>query len=59
MQQEAQQFFEDFLGESSSQFYALAQSGSARQNFVGESRNKKFIITFNEDIRENEAFLFH
>lgn len=53
-----QQFFEDFSGRKSSVFYALPQSGSARKNFVGEDGEKKFIITYNDNLRENEAFFY-
>ena len=51
-------FFEEFIGEKSQDFYSLAQSGSARQNFVGENYNQKFIITFNENLAENESFYY-
>lgn len=51
-------FFEEFIGEKSLDFYSLAQSGSARQNFVGENYNQKFIITYNENLAENESFYY-
>lgn len=53
-----QLFFEDFIGESASEFYTLAQSGSARVNFVGKSSDRKFIITTNNHLAENESFLY-
>lgn len=37
----------------------LAQSGSARVNFLAESRTEKYIVTSNENIPENESFLYY
>jgi len=54
----AKLFFEDYIGGKSADFYSLAQSGSARQNFVGENSNRKFIITYNENLPENESFYY-
>lgn len=54
----AKEFFENFIGESCLTFYPLPQSGSARRNFVGTTRNQKYIITYNENIRENQSFFY-
>ena len=54
----AKLFFEEYIGEKATDFYSLAQSGSARQNFVGEISNRKFIITYNENLAENESFYY-
>ena len=54
----AQLFFENFLQKKSDEFFALPQSGSSRQNFVGESSGEKYIITFNENLAENESFFY-
>lgn len=54
----AKLFFEEYRGEKSTDFYALAQSGSARQNFVGTTSTAKFIITYNENLAENESFYY-
>lgn len=54
----AKRFFENYTGKKSSEFIILAQSGSARVNFWAKSENKKYIITFNENIRENESFFY-
>lgn len=54
----AKTFFEKYIGENAVDFYSLAQSGSSRMNFVGESSDQKYIITFNENIAENESFLY-
>ena len=54
----AKLFFEEYRGEKSTDFYVLAQSGSARQNFVGTTSTGKFIITYNENVAENESFYY-
>jgi hypothetical protein len=51
----AQRFFENYTGKKPSEFITLAQSGSARVNFIAKT-DKKFIITYNENIAENESF---
>lgn len=50
-------FFEDFIGKFDS-FVQLPQSGSARINYIGISKNQKFVITYNENLRENESFFY-
>lgn len=55
----AQQFFENYTKTSSSEFLALAQSGSARVNFLAAAGTEKYIVTCNENIRENESFLYY
>lgn len=54
----AKLFFEEFIGEKSLDFYSLAQSGSARKNFVGSTPNQQYIITENDNIPENESFFY-
>lgn len=54
----AQNFFENYTGKQSSELITLAQSGSARVNFIAKT-DKKFIITYNENIAENESFLYY
>ena len=54
----AKTFFEEFIGSPAADFQVLQQSGSSRINFIGKSSNQDFIITYNENIRENEAFLY-
>ena len=51
-------FFENYISETALEFFSLAQSGSSRMNFVGKSSQQKYIITFNENIAENESFLY-
>ena len=54
----AKTFFEEFTGSPAADFQVLQQSGSSRINFIGKSHHQDFIITYNENIRENEAFLY-
>ena len=54
----AKEFFEKYIGETAQDFFTLAQSGSARINFVGKSSEDKYIITYNENSRENESFYY-
>lgn len=56
--QNAQLFFENFINVKSETFSQLPQSGSGRKNFVGKHQNKTYIITENQNIRENEAFFY-
>lgn len=55
---EAQAFFEKTTGEKCLQFYALPQSGSSRMNFIAETPDRKRVVTYNENLRENEAFFY-
>lgn len=55
----AKRFFENHLGKKSSEFVTLAQSGSARVNFLAAAGTEKYIITYNENIPENESFLYY
>lgn len=54
----AKRFFENHFGEKSTQFVTLAQSGSARVNFLAQNQIGKYIVTYNENIAENESFLY-
>ena len=56
--QNAKDFFENYTGEIAQDFFTLAQSGSARINFVGKNSDTKYIITFNENTQENESFYY-
>ncbi|PWN64652.1 aminoglycoside phosphotransferase family protein [Chryseobacterium oncorhynchi] len=55
----AKRFFENHLGKKSTEFITLAQSGSARVNFLAITPTEKYIITYNENIPENESFLYY
>ncbi|QDP85502.1 phosphotransferase [Chryseobacterium sp. SNU WT5] len=54
----ARLFFENFTGKPSTDFFTLAQSGSSRINFVGKNATDNYILTFNENLRENESFYY-
>ena len=56
--QNAKYFFENYTHEAAQDFFTLAQSGSARNNFVGKSSTQKYIITKNENLAENETFYY-
>lgn len=58
MQKKEQLFFEEFVGEPATEFKTLAQSGSARVNFVAQSSDQKYIVTKNNHLAENESFLY-
>lgn len=51
-------FFESYFGEKSTHFTTLAQSGSARVNFLAQNKNGDYIITYNENTLENESFFY-
>lgn len=51
-------FFESYFGEKSTQFTTLAQSGSARVNFLAQNKKGDFIVTYNENVSENESFFY-
>lgn len=55
----AKRFFENHVGKKSSEFVTLAQSGSARVNFLATTGSEKYIITYNENLPENESFLYY
>lgn len=46
------------MGHRADEFIALPQSGSSRINYIGSSGNQQFVITYNDNIRENEAFFY-
>ncbi|MBW7675563.1 aminoglycoside phosphotransferase family protein [Chryseobacterium chendengshani] len=54
----AKRFFENHFGGKSTEFVTLAQSGSARVNFRAQNQTGNYIITYNENIRENDSFLY-
>lgn len=58
MDDTAKAFLEDYCGSTATDFLLLAQSGSSRSNWVGECNGQHYIVTYNENIRENEAFFY-
>lgn len=55
----AKRFFENTTGKKTSEFITLAQSGSARVNFLAVTEDKKYIVTCNENVSENEVFFYY
>jgi len=55
----AKRFFENYLDKKSSEFVTLAQSGSARINFLAKADGISYIITYNTNLQENESFLYY
>lgn len=56
--EQAKAFFEDFTGNLAQDFRELPSSGSSRKNFSAEDKNRRYIVTFNENLLENEAFFY-
>ncbi|CAA7197024.1 aminoglycoside phosphotransferase family protein [Chryseobacterium potabilaquae] len=54
----AQQFLEKYLLGKPFELVKLPQSGSTRINFLAITDDKKYIITYNENIQENESFFY-
>lgn len=57
--EQAKLFFENHFGEAAAEWMTLAQSGSARVNFKAQNKSGKYIVTYNENVPENEAFLYY
>lgn len=56
--QNAKEFLEKHIGKPALEFFTLAQSGSARINFVARTPEAKYIVTYNENLLENESFYY-
>lgn len=57
--QQVQQFLKSFINtDNIDSFRVLAQSGSARINWYAKTKHAEYIITHNENLRENEAFFY-
>lgn len=56
--EEIQSFFESSLNAPITEWVTLPQSGSARKNFIATSHHQKYVVTYNENIRENNVFLY-
>ena len=53
-----QEFFKNFIGSDHAEIIVLPQSGSARQNFIANDNGTKYVITNNDNIEENDSFLY-
>lgn len=58
MEKTVKQFFETSTDSKVESILTLPQSGSSRSNFILESNGKKFVITHNENLAENNAFFY-
>ena len=54
----AEFFFEDFNKAPCETFVQLPQSGSSRKNYIATAQNRRYIITENSNIPENDSFLY-
>lgn len=52
------ELFENYIKSKDFEFQMLPQSGSDRKNFIATFQSKKYIITSNANISENESFLY-
>ena len=57
-EKEAELFFEKYMGDKADEILALPQSGSSRINYIVQYKKERFVITSNENLLENEAFLY-
>ena len=53
-----QNFIEKHLGKQVDNIVQLPQSGSARQNYIVTLGQEKYVITYNPNLLENEAFYY-
>lgn len=56
--EEIQSFFESSLNAPITEWVNLPQSGSARKNFIVTSHHQKYVVTYNENTKENNVFLY-
>lgn len=56
---EAQAFLQNYTHSEAAEFRQLAQSGSARINWFAKAAGQAYIITYNQNIPENEAFFYY
>lgn len=52
-------FFKQYSQAEITNYFSLPESGSSRKNYVIETKDKKFVVTYNENIIENEAFFYY
>lgn len=58
MQDELTVFLDKYFNHLQYNIHLLPQSGSARSNYVVTSNDHNYILTKNENVRENHAFLY-
>lgn len=52
------QFFQEFSGNANAEIKLLPQSGSARKNYLATAGDTSYIVTVNQNLRENKAFFY-
>lgn len=52
-------FFKDFASAVHADIKEFPQSGSSRRNFFALAEDQKYVVTYNENIAENNAFLYY
>ncbi|SKB99438.1 Phosphotransferase enzyme family protein [Soonwooa buanensis] len=58
MESHIKEFFNNFCQSENTNIVALPQSGSSRKNYIASFDDKKYIITDNDNLRENEVFFY-
>ncbi|WP_300671655.1 phosphotransferase [Soonwooa sp.] len=58
MESNIKEFFSAFCQSENVEIKALPQSGSSRKNYIASCNEKKYVITDNDNIRENEVFFY-
>lgn len=58
MESKIKEFFSNFCKTEAVEIVNLPQSGSSRKNYIGSCNDKKYIITDNDNLRENEVFFY-
>lgn len=51
-------FFKQFIGNQSFEWIALPQSGSSRNNYIAKTSDATYVVTQNQNLRENESFFY-
>ncbi|MGS0748038.1 phosphotransferase [Halpernia sp. GG3] len=51
-------FFNGTFDEKAQKSFALPQSGSSRKNYIVENAKEKYVLTYNSNIAENQAFFY-
>lgn len=51
-------FFKQFIGNQSFEWITLPQSGSSRNNYIAKTSDATYVVTQNQNLRENESFFY-
>ena len=58
MESHINEFFNNFCHSENTNIIALPLSGSSRKNYIASFGDKKYVITDNDNLRENEVFFY-